>query len=137
MKIMSLPVVFLALLLTSCREKGADQRQDIVEGTLQMTMGAGHITLVTENQTEYALRLMPDYKYLDNTGKNPPNAKGQMDSILLGPSGKYRCKGTRRTIDEVTKDVRESGRAESFRYSGGTDYFFDVYDIELVEATEK
>lgn len=140
------PLLIISMLALSCN---SDKGRDEVEGILQISMaignmtssghikGIGHNTLVTKDGTQYELRFMPDYTYTDNTGKNPVSAEEKMIFILSGSGGKYRCRGSRRSIDEVRKEVKESGQAGSFMYSAGTDYFFDVHEIELIQAADK
>lgn len=58
---------------------------------------------------KYELRLLPEYTYIDRTGKSPPNGEQQLDSVLLGSRGKYRCKGKR--ADRTQRTGEDEGDA--------------------------
>lgn len=123
--------------IAGCSRK-TDNEMEVIEGRLEMLLaGAGYTTLITEDNTRYQLRLMPDYKYIDRTSKNPPNAKGQIESFILGYSGKYRCKGKKKTLAEESKEATSQGKSRYVLAVEGTNYLFDVCEIELLETRER
>jgi hypothetical protein len=116
------------LFITGCK---GGEKQTVIKGRITWLFGSSYYTLVDDNKVRYSIKFMPDYKYVDRTGKYPPDANRKISVLCLGEDGLYRCEGLRKTKQQVIEAAKRTGKRLLYP---DCDYFFDIFKIELLEV---